>query len=187
MTALLRIPLKRTARLRGAWLLGLALAASTAVAADGLLLERQVIWPRWQPRLSLYDAPDIAPLQRAALVGDYDLGSFGLSLPFASGRFRATSGLIFDLRNKPGLAAPAWTAWAAGDAAPLSSPYIGLGYTGWVPKTGFSFSADLGLSADYPGGAWRFGRALFGNQGFDATLRDLRLQPRLQLGVQYTY
>ena len=164
----------------------LASAASVTVAADGLSLDREVIWPRWQPRLSLVDAPDIAPLQRAALVGDYDLGSFGLSLPFASGRFRATSGLIFDLRNRSGSAAPAWAAFT-GDATPLSAPYIGLGYTGWVPKTGLSFSADLGLSADYPGGAWRFGRALFGNQGFDATLRDLRLQPRLQLGVQYTY
>ena len=243
MAARLRIPLA----------ILIAAAAPAALAADGLLLERQMVWPRWQPRLSLYDAPDIAPLQRAALVGDYDLGSFGLSLPFASGRFRATSGLIFDLRNKPGLGAPMWAALAAGDAAPLSAPYIGLGYTGWVPKTGLSFSADLGLSlpfasgrfratsglifdlrnrsgsaapawaaftgdatplsapyiglgytgwvpktglsfsadlglsADYPGGAWRFGRALFGNQGFDATLRDLRLQPRLQLGVQYTY
>lgn len=190
MTALLRIPLNRSARPRSAWLLGLlglVLAATSAVAADGLLLERQVIWPRWQPRLSLYEAPDIAPLQRAALVADYDLGSFGLSLPFASGRFRATSGLIFDLRRQPGLGVAPWTAWTAGDAAPLSSPYIGLGYTGWVPKTGLRFSADLGFSADYPGGAWRFGRALFGNQGFDATLRDMRLQPRLQLGVQYTY
>ncbi|MCA0244943.1 MAG: hypothetical protein LCI02_29425 [Proteobacteria bacterium] len=178
MAAWLRIPLATL----------IVAAAPAALAADGLLLERQMIWPRWQPRLALYEAPDIAPLQRAALVGDYDLGSLGLALPFASGRFRATSGLIFDLRNKPlGFAAPAWAALGAGDATPLSAPYIGLGYTGWVPKTGLSFSADLGLSADYPGGAWRFGRALFGNQGFDATLRDLRLQPRLQLGVQYTY
>ncbi|MFT3819251.1 MAG: hypothetical protein QM750_16690 [Rubrivivax sp.] len=180
MATWLRIPHRNAA------VLALALLAAPAFAADGLSLDRELVWPRWQPRLSVFEAPDNAPLQRAALVGDYDLGSFGLSLPFATGRFRATSGLLFDLRGRPGAATP-WTALGAGDAPLLSAPYIGLGYTAWVPKTGLSFSADLGLSADYPGGAWRFGRALFGNQGFDATLRDLRLQPRLQLGVQYTY
>jgi hypothetical protein len=43
------------------------------------------------------------------------------------------------------------------------------------------------VTADYPGGTWRLGRALLGSQGSDAALRALRLQPRLQLGMQYSY
>lgn len=168
------------------WLLGLAaLAPSAAWAADGLSLDRDRVWPRWQARLSIAESADLAPTYRAALLGDYDLGTFGLSLPFARGRFRATSGLLFGMRST--VSQPVWMASLAADTGVPSAPYIGLGYTGWVPKTGLSFTADVGFSADYPGGTWRFGRALLGNQGFDATLRELRLQPRLQLGVQYTY
>lgn len=174
---------------------GLGLAGG-AFAAEGLsVTDPAAPWPRWQARLDLGNAPDArlgvathpdlsAPV-RAALLGDYDLGSFGLALPYTTGRFRATSGLMFGLRGMTSGGIASWTGNADG---PLSSaPYVGVGYTGWLPKTGLSFSADLGLTADYPGGSWRFGRALFGNQAVDATLRELRLQPRLQLGVQYSY
>lgn len=177
------------ARFGKAWLPGLigmlCLVPSGASAADGLSLDRVQVWPRWQARLTVTETTDLAARQRAALLSDYDLGTFGLSLPFAKGRFRATSGLLFDLRQAA--AQPAWMTSLGADGGVPSAPYIGLGYTGWVPKTGLSFTADVGVSADYPGGTWRFGRALFGNQGLDATLRDLRLQPRLQLGVQYSY
>lgn len=188
MAATHRFPLPT----RSAWLLALAALSLPALGADGLTLDRDAVWPRWQARLSLIDRPDPAAGQRAALLGDYDLGTFGLSLPFAKGRFRATSGLIFDLQGRtagthPWSTTAAWSAPVAADNMLSSAPYIGLGYTGWVPKTGLSFTADVGVSADYPGGSWRFGRALFGTQGFDATLRELRLQPRLQLGVQYRY
>ena len=188
MAATHRFPLPT----RNAWVLALAALSVPAVAADGLTLDREAIWPRWQARLSITDTPDPAARQRAALLGDYDLGTFGLSLPFANGRFRATSGLLFDLRGRaahgtPWATTPAWPPLALAHTSLGSAPYIGLGYSAWVPKTGLSFSADIGVSADYPGGTWRFGRALFGTQGFDATLRELRLQPRLQLGVQYRY
>lgn len=164
-------------------------------ATEGLSVPTsESFWSRWQPRLELRDpagtrlglvAEPTQPL-RAALLGDYDLGDFGLALPRTVGRFRATSGLLFGLRPTGGpssLAQP----WAGIDPAPPSAPYIGLGYTGWMSKTGLSFSADVGLTADYPGGTWRFGRALLGNQGADAALREIRLQPRLQLGMQYSY
>jgi hypothetical protein len=174
---------------------GLGLAGG-AWAAEGLnVVDPASTWPRWQARLDLAEAPggrlgmtshpDLAAPVRAAFLGDYDLGSFGLALPHTTGRFRATSGLLFGLRSTAVGGAVSWTGGANGPL-PLAT-YVGVGYTGWLTKTGLSFSADLGLTANYPGGSWRFGRALFGNQGFDATLRELRLQPRLQLGVQYSY
>lgn len=189
--------------LRGA---GLALAisgwvwtAAPAFAAEGLVLAGSgLAWPRWQTRLTLNDAqaaPDRIGLAltsptRAALLGDYDLGTLGWELPYASGRFRATSGLLFGLRNRSTVAGGA-AEWAGGplaiDESQASTPYFGLGYSGSLNKTALRFSADLGLTAEYPGGTWRFGRALFGDQGFDATRRELRLQPRLQLGVHYSY
>ena len=192
MAALLRCP--RQAVLAASSCL-LVMLSGPAAGADGLsLADSGTGWPRWQARLSMSDVPAArwglvdnvdwqAPV-RAALLGDFDLGNFGLALPFASGRFRATSGLLFGLRYAT---AAGWNSLSAVESSVPSAPYLGLGYTGWVPKTGLSFSADIGFSADYPGGSWRFGRALFGNQGVDATLRELRLQPRLQFGVQFSY
>lgn len=169
--------------------------AGSVGATEGLSVPTSdSFWSRWQPRLELADpagtrlgltAEPTLPL-RAALLGDYDLGDFGLALPRTVGRFRATSGLLFGLRptgGPSGLMQP----WAGIDATPPSAPYIGLGYTGWLTRSGLSFTADVGLTADYPGGTWRFGRALLGNQGADAALREIRLQPRLQLGMQYSY
>jgi hypothetical protein len=170
-------------------LIGLAIASvAPAQGADGLTVNVSPwTWPRWQARLQLLDAPvtrwslgerlEFAPPVRAALLGDYDLGTFGIDLPFAQGRFRATSGLLFGLR--PG---------AAGiDLSAPSMPYLGLGWSGGLPKTGLSFSADLGLAAETGGLGWRWTGARLGAQGFDGNWRDLRLQPRLQLGVQYQY
>lgn len=169
-------------------LLGLvALLALPAHGAEGLSVpDGSLAWPRWQARFdvveapitrwSLSESPELAPRVRAALLGDYDLGTFGLQLPFAQGRFRATSGLLFDLRSH-----------AAIDLSTPTSPYLGLGWTGWVPKTGLSFSADVGWSGRFSSASWRLGGARFGAQGLDNGLRDLRLQPLLQLGVRYAY
>lgn len=167
-------------------------------AADGLTVDGdRADWPRWQARLGWMPHPSSRwELMRTtagsaalptALLGDYDLGSLGLALPNTVGRLRATSGMLFGAR---GLSAGYVTQLGlpgSPDPALASAPYLGLGYTGWLAKSGLSFSADLGLSADYPGGTWRFGRALFGTQGVEATLREIRLQPRLQLGVRYRY
>ncbi len=200
MTAKLRL-LRSARRAVG---VGLSvLAPALAGAAEGLTLpDAGAAWPRWQARLSLNDRQsglgglgsslDRSVPVRAALMGDYDLGHFGLTLPFATGHFRATSGLLFGLRSASGVNPGSMTPGSGNgagvlDTAQATAPYLGLGYTGWLTRIGVRFSADVGLTADYPGGTWRFGQALFGNQGFDATLRELRLQPRLQLGVQYTY
>ncbi|MBK7062830.1 MAG: hypothetical protein IPH51_21275 [Rubrivivax sp.] len=168
-----------------------------AVAADGLSLPDGVaIWPRWQARLMLIDnpasrlpgshGPGLSLPMRAALLGDYDLGRLSWSPPGTTGRLRATSGLMFGLRGLTSGAQALPTGVGAADAA-LTAPYLGLGYTGWLTKTGLSFSADLGVTAERPGARWQFGAAQFGSQGTDAAFGELRLQPRLQLGVQYTY
>lgn len=180
---------------------GLGLVLACPANAEGLSLPAgDSPWPQWQARLELpgasLPAPRFtlanpsaralpAPPIRAALLGDYTLGSPTLALPGTRGHFHATSGLLFDL---PRAADASGASLAAASDGPVpSSPYLGLGYTGWLPRTGLSFRADVGLAAEYPGGSWRLGRALFGSQGFDATLRELKLEPRLQLGVQYTY
>jgi hypothetical protein len=176
-------------------LLGLALAMG-ASAADGV----QVFTPsdlptRWQLRLDLGASANsrlgpasrsslTAPV-RAALLGDFDLGSFGITLPQTIGRFRATSGLMFGWSQVGNPSAG--LIWPRADAGSSATPYLGLGYTGWLAKSGLSFSADVGLTADYLGSGWGFGRALFGNQGNDQASREFRLQPRLQMGLQYRY
>lgn len=178
--------LKMAASIR--WLCVLLLAPAAALATEGLVLPSDpATWPRWHTRLSAADGADPAVLPRVALLGDYDLGSFGLALPGALGRFRATGGVFFGPRGQATAASGLNLSSGVDGSTVPSTPYLGLGYTGWLPKTGFSFSADIGFMADTTAGNWRFGRALFGNQGADASLREMRLQPRLQLGVQYTY
>jgi hypothetical protein len=68
----------------------------------------------------------------------------------------------------------------AGTDSPQAAPYLGLGFTGAAWHNRVSFSADLGLVSDRP-------RALFGNQGMDNALRDMRLSPVMQLGLRYSF
>jgi hypothetical protein len=62
----------------------------------------------------------------------------------------------------------------------LTTPYLGLGFSGALWHNRVSFSADLGLVSERP-------RALFGNQGVDSALRDMRLSPVMQLGLRYSF
>jgi hypothetical protein len=185
------------------------LAAAPVLAADGDSLTPsadQPPWARWQGRLSLGKS---APLWRpgvesnkvssASLMGDY---YFGRSLVGASsaGGFRATSGLLFGPRSslsigQPGLAAGnpfsiasrpfgqsamPYTGDTTGDNATL--PYLGVGYTNLAARSGWSFSADLGLVAQTPGGI-----KVIRNQSLDDAVREMRLAPLVQLGVSYAF
>ncbi len=119
--------------------------------------------------------------------------------------FHATSGLIIGARS-PWLGtstAPA-NGWLATDrrlfgstVPPLASssdasldsttvPYIGIGYTNLWPKSGWSFSADLGVVSQNPANVARFGRVVGGSQSLDDLVRDMRLAPLVQLGVSYS-
>jgi hypothetical protein len=162
--------------------------------------------------LSLSTLTPAQPADRAtglALFGDYYL--FGLpdepGAGWASG-LRASSGLLIrqsgvsladlarasraqaagapPLRLPPlgpgGLAA----AEPAGDGY-ASLPYLGLGYSGQIARSGWGFWADVGMVVQSPGGALGLGRVIGGNQGVDDLIRELRLSPMLQLGISYAF
>jgi hypothetical protein len=200
------------------WMLAgaMALTSTAGLAADGdtAASPDQLLWARWQGRLSLGST---APAWRlgiespsfkvtgASLMGDYYFKP-SLAPVGALGGFRATSGLIFGSRSSLNTGQPASLAAgnafsigsrlfgtaplpngsdAAGDAATV--PYLGVGYTGLQARGGWSFSADLGLVAQSPGNAVRLGRVFSGTQSLDDVVRDMRLAPLLQLGVSYAF
>jgi hypothetical protein len=145
-------------------------------------------------------------LGSASLLGDYYFSRAGVREGEASG-FRATSGVF--LGSQLGM----WGGHAQGTlssglisierhsfsllALPPSAegasqegstvPYLGLGYSGVSLKSGWGFSADLGLMALNPGNAVRLGRVFGGGQSLDAALRDVSLSPIVQLGVSYQF
>lgn len=186
---------------RAALTLAASLLAGVSVpvaAADGLsVADGSGAWPRWQARLGFIDTParfdrlagaSAGAAGRAAVLGDIDLGDFGLTGLRAQGRFRATGGLLVNPRPTPGIwVTPSLLSAGFNGGESMAAPYLGLGYSGWLHKTGLSFTADIGVTAESGASSLRLGRALFGYQGQDASMRELRLQPRLQLGVHYRY
>jgi len=191
-------------------LAALAATAGPARAADGgrvSLNPDQLPWARWQGRLSLGTASDAwrpgaesTRLSGVSLMGDYYFGR-SLAGPGSAGGFRATSGLVFGPRalltstGQPGLSAGhsfsigsrlfgqtamPYTSDSTGDIATL--PYVGVGYTGLSALGGWSFSADLGLVAQSPGGL-----KLVRTQSLDDAVRELRLAPLVQVGVSYAF
>ncbi len=117
-----------------------------------------------------------------------------------SGGLRATSGLIigslsgqalsgFDAdAARPGIASPTPTLRSAlSFAQPRldSAPYVGIGYTSITPKSGWGFSADIGLAAR--AGATGMVGARSAAQSLDDTLREMRLTPLLNVGVSYSF
>jgi hypothetical protein len=66
-------------------------------------------------------------------------------------------------------------------------PYLGIGYSDISLKSGWGFWADIGLVVQSPGGALGLGRVLSGTQGVDELMRELRMSPLVQLGVNYSF
>ena len=187
------------------WTLLLGCAAR---AADGLQAPAvEALWPQWQARINL-QTDSLTPLslsrpfdgagpqrgvQGAALLGDYYFGEA------TQGGFRASGGLLIGAQggspwagmqanSRLGLALSAGGLGSA-SAYDMSATatYLGLGYTGTVWHSGLALTADLGLVAERAGAAAGLGRALFGNQGAESALRDMRLSPMLQLGLRYSF
>jgi len=143
-------------------------------------------------------------VQGMSLMGDVYFGGSRTS----AGGFRATSGLIYGSRTSlAGMSAMApasgqlnvdrrvFGATAPGlgyatDPANDSNgtlPYIGVGYSSLAARSGWSFSADLGLVSLAPSNAVRFGRVFGGTQNLDDVVRDMKLTPVVQLGASYSF
>ncbi len=144
----------------------------------------------------------------ASLTGDYYLSSSRL-LDGAQPRsgFRASGSLLI---HQPGvsvseLALASRSALSFGQPARLglgapsvglgdaqaygvsTVPYVGIGYSDFGLKSGWGWWADVGLLVQSPGGALGLGRVVSGSQGLDDVLRDLRMAPMVQLGVNYAF
>ena len=156
---------------------------------------------------------DLAPVERTGLqvgsvglLGDVYFGSTPAPRDTSIGGFRATSGLLIGARSAwlgavstptSGLLAtdrrlfgasanpPTYPADPTVDSATL--PYIGIGYSNLSTKSGWHFSADLGVVSQSPSNVVRFGRIFGGSQSLDDVVRDMRLAPVVQLGVSYSF
>jgi len=156
---------------------------------------------------------DLAPSERTGLqvgsvglLGDVYFGSTPSPRAASVGGFRATSGLLIGARSAwLGTVTPPSSGLLATDrrlfgasANPFTYPaettvdnatvpYIGIGYSNLSPKSGWHFSADLGVVSQSPGNMVRFGRVFGGSQSLDDVVRDMRLAPVVQLGVSYSF
>jgi len=156
---------------------------------------------------------DFAPLERSGLqvggvgfLGDLYFGS-ARAEQAAAGGFRATSGVLVGARSpwlgavsSPttgglyssdrrlfGASASAVVAPADPSLESSTVPYLGIGYSSLWGKSGWHFSADLGVVSQSPGNVVRFGRVFGGGQSLDDVIRDMRLAPVVQLGVSYSF
>ena len=170
------------------------LAALPAVAGgSGFVLPPDALdGPSWQAR---FEFDSNAPLGRSLasnwalgqapltgrLLGDYrfDALRFG-----QTGGLRLTSGVLLNLRGVSGFGLGSST--LGGDSA-SAQPYAGIGYSGVGAHGDWGFSAELGLSAQNPGAATQFGRLFNGGVSLGDTVRDLRLQPMIRLGMNYAF
>jgi hypothetical protein len=157
---------------------------------------------------------ELAPLERSGLqvggvglLGDVYLGSSSRAIGAdAPAGFRATSGVLVSARSAwlSAVSTPSRGLLASDrrlfgpSAAPLSYstdsslesatvPYIGIGYSNLSAKSGWHFSADLGVVSQSPASVVRFGRVFGGSQSLDDVVRDMRLAPVVQLGVSYSF
>ena len=64
--------------------------------------------------------------------------------------------------------------------------YSRIGYSGVGQRGDWGFNADLGLSAQNPGAALQLGR-MFNGASLGDTVLDLRLQPMIRLGMNYSF
>ena len=156
---------------------------------------------------------DFAPIERTGLqvgslglLGDVYLGGAKPAAGTPAAGFRATSGILIGARSpllttatspaSGGLFASNRRLFGASPGALVASessvdsstvPYIGIGYSNLSAKSGWSFSADLGVVSQSPGNVVRFGRVFGGSQSLDDVVRDMRLAPVVQLGVSYSF
>ncbi len=161
--------------------------------------------PAWRATLAPFERTGLK-VGGLGLLGDvYLFGTKDAASAPVTG-FRATSGVIIGSRSTwlgsgamasngmfgadrrlfgPGVPALASASETGIDASTV--PYIGIGYSTLWPKSGWSFSADLGVVSQSPSSVTRFGRVVGGSQSLDDLVRDMRLAPVVQLGVSYSF
>ena len=201
--------------LRLSALLALLCAAGLAAAEGGLKVNAAGgFWSDMQTKLrfsavvldnspalagypGLLNVADGSPLG-ASLGGDYYFSKDLVTRGQPPTGFRASGALLI---RQPGVSLSdlAWQSRATASlAAPLrlaepghqslsAMPYLGIGYSDYSLKTGWGFWADIGLVVQSPGNAVGMGRVLSGSQSVDDLVRELRLAPTLQLGVNYSF
>lgn len=131
--------------------------------------------------LSTAWAVEQAPLS-GRLTGEYPIDALRFG---QTGGLRLTSGVLVTLR-RPATFTPGSTyAAAADDGHSVLQPYAGIGYSTGDDSV-WAFRAELGLAAQNPGAVARFGR-FSGNFSLGDTVRDLRLQPMIRLGMHYEF
>lgn len=153
-------------------------------------------------RLGETYAASLTPRQpwAASLTGDYYFSSALLAGTQPRSGFRASSALLIresgisladvalSSRSAAAFGRPAGLVLGDAHAYSISTlPYVGIGYSDMSLKTGWGFWADVGLVVQSPGNALGLGRVLSGTQGVDELLRELRMAPMLQLGVNYSF
>jgi len=162
--------------------------------------------PGWRADLAPSERTGLQVGSGVGLLGDVYFGSTAAPRATSVGGFRATSGLLIGARSTwlgavstptSGLLASDRRLFGA-SAAPYTYPadpsvdnatvpYIGIGYSNLSTKSGWHFSADLGVVSQSPGNVVRFGRVFGGSQSLDDVVRDMRLAPVVQLGVSYSF
>lgn len=189
----------------GLALIGPAVAASPVVG-DGLKIaaDSSETWSPWQTRLAV-SAPSMSLLGNwtsssqvgnAMLAGDRYLGWGQLG---DGGGLRATGALLLGT-NALALASPAGATrnemlWRSNTPSQslvepdsgAAVPYLGVGYSAWWSRAGVGVSADLGLAAQKPTQAVRFGRVMSGTEGLDDMLHAMQLAPMLQVNLSYAF
>jgi hypothetical protein len=133
--------------------------------------------------------------------GDYYFSKNLVDAAAPPSGFRASGALLI---RQPGVSLSdlAWSSRAATSLAlrqPYASlaepagqglsamPYLGVGYSDYSLKTGWGFWADIGLVVQSPSNALGMTRVISGTQSLDDLVRELRLSPMLQLGVNYSF
>ena len=137
----------------------------------------------------------------ASVGGDYYLSKNLVDAGAPPSGFRASGALLI---RQPGVSLSdlAWSSRATTSLAlrqPYASvadpgtqgvsamPYLGIGYSDYSLKNGWGFWADIGLVVQSPSNALGMTRVMSGTQSLDDLVRELRLSPMLQLGVNYSF
>lgn len=142
----------------------------------------------------------------ASLIGDYYFSKQLTDALVPRSGFRASSALLvrasgvslselaWSSRSMTSVAAPSrlqlgyqGAGWSEPTHDVSALPYLGIGYSDYSLKNGWSFWADLGLVVQSPGAVGGLGRTLSGAQGLEEMVRELQLSPMLQFGANYSF